>query len=427
LSAAHLEMARKLVAEAHASPDGLAPVDVERFWADDRKACQDPFASDCPQVPLGVLMSHECVFAELGEPENWHGLFHDEVYYLPLHRRYNDLSERIVGRRLLRETPEDTAPPLPRVAALFDIFEASNEWHEAGMSYWLKQSADTPDELAALLDRVEARLENLREFLLPPDWAEAKAKRLAAGGSMPRYRSQRGPVTFATSVFGVENLLFLIMDQPELAARFRDLILRAMLERARILDEEAGDTPETAPHGFAFLDDNCCLLNADMYEFFGWPVLKAIFDRYSPDPGDSRYQHSDSDMGHLLPLFGKLNMTAVNFGPTLTVSEIREHLPGAVIHGQLAPFTFSRNEEERIIAEFLRDFEMARAQRGLLFSTSGSINNGSRLTGMRLIMAAIQRWGRYGGRPQQARPDRAIEPAKRMGSACHLPAGETNV
>lgn len=56
---------------------------------------------------------------------------------------------------------------------------------------------------------------------------------------------------------------------------------------------------------------------------------------------------------------------------------------------------FSRNEEEGIIAEFLCDFTMAREQRGLRFATAGSINDGSRLTGMRLIMSAIQHFGRY--------------------------------
>ncbi len=48
-----------------------------------------------------------------------------------------------------------------------------------------------------------------------------------------------------------------------------------------------------------------------------------------------------------------------------------------------------------MVAEFLRDFDQARPQRGLRFSTAGSVNNGSRLTGMRLLMAAIQRHGRY--------------------------------
>jgi uroporphyrinogen decarboxylase len=77
------------------------------------------------------------------------------------------------------------------------------------------------------------------------------------------------------------------------------------------------------------------------------------------------------------------------------VNSIREHLPNAIIEGQLAPYTLMRNKEERIVAEFLRDFDDAREQRGLLFATAGSINNGSKLTSMRLIMAAIQRFGRY--------------------------------
>ena len=45
---------------------GLAPVDLDRFWADQDAAAKDPFGQDIPQCPLGVLMSGECVYAELG-------------------------------------------------------------------------------------------------------------------------------------------------------------------------------------------------------------------------------------------------------------------------------------------------------------------------------------------------------------------------
>lgn len=55
------------------------------------------------------------------------------------------------------------------------------------------------------------------------------------------------------------------------------------------------------------------------------------------------------------------------------------------------------DKAERIVLEFLRDFDMARERRGLVFATAGSINNGTRLSSMRLVMAAIQRYGRYGG------------------------------
>ena len=381
-----------LLAETRAA-GGLAPVELDRFWADQKLALADPFGRQIPQLPLGMLMSGECVYAELGIPQDFWRYAHDDAWRLQLNKAYNDKAEPIVGRRLLSETTAQPDLRWPTVKTLADLFEGRQVW--ASDSWWLEQVAHDPAELKALLDRVEARLGRFREFLLPPAWDREKKRLLAAGVKSPLYRSQRGPVTFATSIYGVENLLFLLVDDPPLAARFRDLIRDGMLGIARVLDEEAGFTPETAPHGFSFADDNCCLLNPDLYAFFGLPILKALFDRYSPNPGDRRYQHSDSAMGHLLPLLGTLAMTGVNFGPTVPAGLIRRHLPRAVIYGQLAPFTLSRNEEPAILAELMRDFAETRDTRGLVFTTAGSINNGSRLTGMRLIMAGIQRGCRY--------------------------------
>lgn len=389
----HQRLAEALVREAHAN-NGLAPVDLPRFWADQDVSARDPFGAQIAQVPIeGCMATPECLFAELGVPEDWHRHAHDRAWVVQLSKAYNDKAEPIIGRRPLNEDPGDPTRAYPATAGLAGLFEAKKVWHNE--SYWLMPSANTEDELKSLLDRVEARLTDLRAHLLPPDWDQEKRRLMALGVKPPAYRGQRGPVTFATSVYGIENLIYLIADNPDLARRFSRLILEAMQGLARVMDEEAGHTPETAPRGFWFCDDNCCLLTPEMYELFGYPVLKGIFERFCPKPGDSRYQHSDSAMGHLLPILGRLNLTGVNFGPTLTVTEIREHLPHAVVYGQLAPFTYSRNDEVGIVREFLRDFEQARAKRGLVFTTAGSINNGSRLTGARLIMAAVQRYGRY--------------------------------
>jgi len=374
--------------------DGLAPVDLERFWADQEAAIKDPFGSDIPQCPLGVMMSGECVFAELGVEEDYWRYEHDEDWRLGLNKAYNDKAEKVVGRRLLGEKRRDPALRYPPMKGLHDVFEAHNKWH-AG-SWWLQPCVHNDDELEALLDRVEARLDKgLRDFLLPPNWDEEKARLMALGVKPPLYRDQRGPVTFAMSIYSVEGVVFLIADKPDLARRWSQLILRAMLEIARITDEEAGYTPDTAPHGFGFRDDNCCMLTPDMYELFAFPILKGVWERYSPNPTDTRYQHSDSAMSHIIPVLARLNLTGTNFGPTVTVSEIRQHMPNAVIYGQLAPYTLMRNESEKIVEEFLRDFGQAREKRGLVFATAGSINNGSLLTSMRLIMSAIQHFGRY--------------------------------
>ena len=389
----HLATAERVVAEARAH-GGLAPVDLDRFWADQDAAAPDPSGRDIPQAPLGVLMSHECVFAELGAEEQWQRYLNDGEFHAQLCRDYNDHAEKIVGRRLAGEGVPDPPRQYSPVKGLHDVFEAESRWE--GWSHWLMPSAHTEDELAALLDRVEGR--DIRSFILPDNWQQEKARLTALGVRPPLYRGQRGPVTFAASIYGVDSLIYLILDNPDLAVRFRDAILNAMLQIARVLDEEAGYTQQTAPHGSYWADDNCCLLSPEMYELFGCPILKGVFDRYSPDPGDLRGQHSDSDMGHLLPILGRLGLTSVNFGPNVMIDRIREHLPRAVIHGRLAPFTFCRNEEANIVAEFLRDYDLAGDARGWVFATAGSINNGSRLTGMPLTMSAIQRYGRYDGR-----------------------------
>ncbi len=72
-------------------------------------------------------------------------------------------------------------------------------------------------------------------------------------------------------------------------------------------------------------------------------------------------------------------------------------MPNTRIDGQLSPLTFMRNDEEQITKEVLRDIEMAKENdaRGLNLTTAGSINNGSLLSSMRLIMALIQNYGRY--------------------------------
>ena len=86
-----------------AAEGGMAPVDLERFWADQAVARADPFGRDIPQVALGIMMSGECVFDELGVGEDQWRYGTDEPWRLELNKAYNDKAEAIVGRRLLGE------------------------------------------------------------------------------------------------------------------------------------------------------------------------------------------------------------------------------------------------------------------------------------------------------------------------------------
>ncbi|MBR5752063.1 MAG: hypothetical protein IKX84_06700 [Clostridia bacterium] len=358
--------------------------DIARFWENDELAHRDNCFYPAPQVALGIRMSDECVFAELGEEgDPW--AYTELSRRIDLNRRYNDKSEKIVGKRLLRENflPEDAR--LPYVKRIGEVFGGEYIMHNA--TEWLKESIEDEKALEKKLDEVEKM--DLRAFMLPDNWESEKKRVYETYGVKPSpVHHIRGPVTLACSLMGTTEFLYFLADEEELAERFSSDIADVIIRMAEIMDEEAGLTGKDT-HGFSFADDNCCLLSPAMYEKFGYPVLKKVFARFSPDPEDKRYQHSDSAMGHLLPILGRLDLNGVNFGPTVMVPEIRENLPHARIDGCIAPFAFMRNEREELNAETKRDIEAGFRYGGVNISTAGSINNGSSLESMRLIMKVI--------------------------------------
>lgn len=370
-------------------------LDIEQFWKDDDLAHEENcFSLKAPQAAMAIRMSDECVFAELNEAgKPW--LPMDRERRMSLNKRYNDKAEKIVGKRLLKEYYPKDDEIFPEVKQIGEIFGGRYVRNEH--SIWLESSIKTPQELEKLLDKIEVM--NIKEFILAPNWYSEKKRIYEKYGTLPnQVRSVRGPVTLATSIYGVENLIFLILDEPELAKRFSKTIADVIIEIINIIDEECGFTAYNSPHGFRFYDDDCNLMTPEMYQLFGYPVLKRVFEYSDRSPiyeKNKRYQHSDSAMSHLIPQLADFNLTGCNFGPTVTVEEIRKNMPKTRIDGQLAPFTFMRNNETDIIAEVKRDCAMAKPGRGLNVMTAGSINNGSLLTSMKTVMAAIQNFGRY--------------------------------
>ena len=377
-------------------------LDIEQFWKDEAIAHEgNCFSKAAPQVALGIRMSEECVFAELQEEGQPWG-YTDPMRRYDLNCRYNEKARQIVGISLLPENKPLPANQQPKVTIpdykpLAEVF--GGEFFFDGQTTWLRGTLDGAEDLRKKLDWIgtlTADKEAFRSYVLPAHWDEqCKAVYELYGRRPNRFDSLRGPVTLATSVFGVEDLIYLYYDDEGLFRYFADTIGDVILAYVDLFRAESHtDDPF---HGFCFCDDDCNLMTPEMYHAFGYPVLKRVFEETAPEPHHYRYQHSDSAMMHLVPQLADFNMTGVNFGPTLTVQDIRKYMPNTRIDGQIAPFTFMRNDEEQIIAEVKRDCEAAKENdmRGLNLTTAGSINNGSLLTSMRTVMAAIQNYGRY--------------------------------
>ncbi len=374
-------------------------LDLEQFWKDDEIAHRDNcFYEGAPQVAFGLGLYYEDVFAELDVPgfphgNNPPGLMHEYAC------RYNDKAEKIIGKRILSEEHPRNHERFPPIKLHGEVF--GGQYIYKNDMYWLASDIKTPQDLEKMLDGVD-RL-NLREFILPPNWASEKKRIFEETGERPTPwfygRRVRGPVTLATSIYGVENLIYLMYDEPDLAHRFFNSISDVLMEYAKITAEEAGPEVMNSRHwGYRFSDDNCCMLTEDLYEEFAYPVLKRVFEYTCPDPAvDCRYQHSDSEMSHLLPVLSKLDFTEVNFGPTVLLDKIRKHMPRTRVDGCLDPMLLLSNDEDAVILQVKRDCDMAKSlgTKGLCIDAAGSVNNGTKLTTVRAVMYAIQKYGRY--------------------------------
>jgi len=365
-------------------------IDLARFWHDNTAALADPFGEHIPQTPMGLGMGYYVMYDELGIAEDNRRLENDYEWARSCARKYNDIADKIVGKRMLNETAYDPSKRFPDIKGVGELFECPRVWQSE--SWWLLEAAHTPTELSSLLDRVEKL--DIEAAMFPGNWDAACKRIYEQHGIRPTLpRSLRGPVTLATSIYGTENFVYLLLDDAPLAKRFRDVMLKVLLEYYSICERRTD--PSLVRPGFVFLDDNSALMTPEMYSIFGQPILKAMYERFAPGPKDLRYQHSDSDMGHLMPLLNETGMNRVNFGPNVRIADIRRTIPRAIVEGTMAPFTFMRNDLAGIEREVRRDLDESTETRGLVIATAGSVNNGTRLTSLRRVMEIIAQFGRF--------------------------------
>lgn len=356
-------------------------LDLARFWEENRLSSGKPFRTDKPRAPIALPLDDHWLIEEMALPSTVR-YYEDKAYQAQVNRECNDRCQEALGTRPF---PEEVAgPPLLRIEELM----GSRLTVVEGGTPWLEPGPATLEEMHARLDFVESLTEDgLRELLCSKGGAFAREPKTREACAC-----SRGPATIATSVLGSMNALYWIVDHPEDMQRFFRVLGDAIVRYHRLFERETN----VRYRGYYWLDDNCCLYSPDLYERFCYPVMKRVMAEFAPRPEDYRFQHSDSEMRHLLPFLADYRLHGVNLGPTIPASVIREALPDAVIHGQVAPMTLRNGSFEAVVAEVRRDFEAVGADGGLVLTTAGSISAGTSLQSIRWFMWAVQEHCRYG-------------------------------
>lgn len=363
-------------------------LDTKAFWAENELCKGKPFRTDKPRAPLALPVDDHWLLEEMQIPSTLR-YYRDPEYRAAVNRQCNDRCQEAIGLRPFNEAVQPKS-----ILRIEEIFGSHFELTEGGTP-WLEPGVQTIDDLKALCDRIEKLDDNgLRDRMFSNGGSITPQPLNADGTRRVRGAGSRGPATVGTSVCGTMNLMYWLVDCPADVGRFYELLGDVLVRYQRIVQRESNVTFR----GYGWLDDNCCLFSPDLYERFCYPVMKKVFDEFAPSPKDNRYQHSDSEMRHLLTILARLNFHGVNFGPTIPAEVIRSAMPRAEIHGQLAPMTLRNGTFEDVVAEVKRDFAAVGHDGGLLVTTAGSVSAGTKLDRMRELMWAVQEYTRYDGK-----------------------------
>lgn len=360
-------------------------MDVREFWKENEK-CMTPFSTDKPRVPLNFWLDDHFLFEEMKLPSTLR-YYNDAEYRLSVHKECNDRIEKVIGRRFYSEEEGMKLSP-----NRFEVIMGAHWEMTEGATPWLESTVESIEDVKKLIKRAEKL--DMRKEAFPEGWEEEKKRYELSTGRKVRLGGDghRGPATMATSILGTVNTCMFIMDEPEVMDDFFYILGEKLVEYHHALMENTG---KESQRGYWITDDNCYLFPPKQYERFCAPVLAKLFKHFAPGPNDRRHQHSDSSMGHLMPILWDLGVNSVNFGPSLHPLEIRKAMPGAVIEGQMPPFVLRNGTPEEIIEIVKRDIDSVGGDGGLVECPAGSVAAGTPLENLKIYMWAVHTYGRY--------------------------------
>jgi uroporphyrinogen decarboxylase len=359
--------------------------DLAGFWKENEVSSDKPFRTDKPRAPISLPLDDHWLLEEMAVPNSVR-YFDDAEYRAQVNRACNDRCEEVLGRRFFSETVD-----LPRILRIEEVMGSERRLVEGGTP-WLEPGVSTIEEMRDRLTEIERWSDrDLRDVIFSTGGQVTKTAPNSDGSTPQTITGSRGPATQATSILGTMNSLYWLIDYPVDMGRFFEVLGDIIIRYHNVLERETC----VVYQGYYWLDDNCALYSPELYEEFCFPVVQQVLSAFAPGQNDYRYHHSDSEMRHLLPVMSRYNFKAVNLGPLIPASLIRQNMPHTVIHGEVAPNTLRDKGLEAIVAEVQRDFAAVGGDGGLVVTTCGSISAGTSLESIRGLMWAVQEYCRY--------------------------------
>lgn len=212
-------------------------------------------------------------------------------------------------------------------------------------------------------------------------------RRIVDAGFCVPVVSARGPLTIASFLRGVNDLMTDLVDEPERTLRLLDVTTELAIGwlRAQIEALEGG------VEGILILDDLAGFIGRRHYERFAHPFLKRICDAFPADW--VKVLHNDASVAVCLEMIPEAGFDVLNWGVDTPMPQACQRLGGRVtLMGNVPPLEVGvRGTPEQVQASALRSLREA-GDHPLILSFAGVTTTGTPPDNIR---AMIRAWKEY--------------------------------
>jgi uroporphyrinogen decarboxylase len=203
---------------------------------------------------------------------------------------------------------------------------------------------DDMDNAGEIIDRImlpDPRKDGLMPLVL--NLQRSAVSKLQDTGERIRIVSSRGPLTIASHLFSVTELLMCVKTDPEPVHKLLKITTQLCKDWLDAQLENVGTA-----EGILVLDDVSGFFNHDDYMEFAHPYLKEIFSGF---PECLHLFHNDTDNDTCFSHLDDMGVDLFNFTHKKSISRARELAGGKVtLLGNIPPMSLARNTPTEVYA-----------------------------------------------------------------------------
>ncbi len=177
-----------------------------------------------------------------------------------------------------------------------------------------------------------------------------------------------GPFTLATQLLGMEQTLYLAIDDPARLARLIDFATDVLIRFGQAQIQAGAHLPMIFEPSAS-----PAVIPPNFFREFELPALQRLFRALSDAGAFSNWLHIAGPVAPILPYYAKAGVKIANFDYVVSAAEASSQLPAMCFDGNIRPLLFVEGSPEEIETEAVNLLRAFHERRGFILSSGCEI------------------------------------------------------